>query len=108
MKFHWTDTFFTSHGLQTGLVFLKDWLFAGLLQSKSSFIFQLADLSDLDQHRDMFHHLALYEAGLLELKHGSVSCRTLRSVAFEIGQSIWPISRINRSVSVYKLFCKSK
>ncbi|KAL4219615.1 Mitoguardin [Mactra antiquata] len=39
----------------------------------------LADLSDLDTHRDMFKHLVLYETGLLELKHGSVSCRTLRS-----------------------------
>ncbi|XP_052788044.1 mitoguardin-like [Mya arenaria] len=39
----------------------------------------LADLSDLERHQDMFHHLALYEAGVLELKHGSVSCRTLRS-----------------------------
>ena len=41
-------------------------------------LLQLADLSDLDTHRDMFKHLPLYEAGLMELKHGSVSCRTLR------------------------------
>lgn len=39
----------------------------------------LADLSDLDTHREMFKHLVLYETGLLELKHGSVTCRTLRS-----------------------------
>lgn len=39
----------------------------------------LADLSDLDTHRDMFKHLPLYEAGLMELKYGTVSCRTLRS-----------------------------
>ncbi|XP_045188727.1 mitoguardin-like [Mercenaria mercenaria] len=39
----------------------------------------LADLSDLDTHREMFKHLVLYEAGLLELKHGTISCRTLRT-----------------------------
>ncbi|WAR31126.1 MIGA-like protein [Mya arenaria] len=44
----------------------------------------LADLSDLERHQDMFHHLALYEAGVLELKHGSVSCRTLRLAMQEI------------------------
>ncbi|KAL5012454.1 hypothetical protein ScPMuIL_011005 [Solemya velum] len=39
----------------------------------------MADLSDLETHRELFQHLSLYEAGLLELKHGSVPCRTLRS-----------------------------
>ncbi|OWF49902.1 mitoguardin 2-like [Mizuhopecten yessoensis] len=39
----------------------------------------MANLSDLETHREMFHHLPLYEAGLLELKHGSITCRTLRT-----------------------------
>ncbi|KAH3797097.1 mitoguardin-like [Dreissena polymorpha] len=39
----------------------------------------LADLSDLDQHRELFKNLYLYESGLMELKYGSVPCRTLRS-----------------------------
>ncbi|XP_069122349.1 mitoguardin-like [Argopecten irradians] len=39
----------------------------------------MANLSDLETHREMFHHLPLYEAGLLELKHGVVTCRTLRT-----------------------------
>ncbi|XP_064616535.1 mitoguardin-like [Liolophura sinensis] len=38
----------------------------------------LADLSDLESHRELFQHLALYEAGLMELKHGNIPCRTLR------------------------------
>ncbi|KAL3870905.1 hypothetical protein ACJMK2_038936 [Sinanodonta woodiana] len=48
--------------------------------SEGSFVSatDLADLSDLDAHREMFQHFALYEAGLMELKHGSVTCRTLR------------------------------
>lgn len=39
----------------------------------------MANLSDLDNHREMFKHLPLYEAGLLELKHGAITCRTLRT-----------------------------
>lgn len=48
---------------------------------KESFVSatDLADLSDLDNHKELFKHLVLYETGLLELRHGSVSCRTLRS-----------------------------
>lgn len=38
----------------------------------------MANLADLDNHREMFQHLPLYEAGLLELKHGTITCRTLR------------------------------
>lgn len=39
----------------------------------------MANLEDLDNHREMFQHLPLYEAGLLELKYGSILCRTLRT-----------------------------
>lgn len=39
----------------------------------------MANLADLDNHREMFQHLPLYEAGLLELKHGTITCRTLRT-----------------------------
>jgi len=38
----------------------------------------MADLSDLEDHKESFQHLALYEAALLELSHGSVPCRALR------------------------------
>ena len=44
--------------------------------------FQMANLSDLDNHKEMFHHLPLYEAGLLELRHGTIPCRTLMSVSY--------------------------
>lgn len=40
--------------------------------------FQMADLSDLEDHKETFQHLALYEAALLELTYGSVPCRCLR------------------------------
>lgn len=39
----------------------------------------MANLADLESHREMLHMVPLYETGLLELKHGSVPCRTLRS-----------------------------
>jgi len=38
----------------------------------------MADLSDLDDQRETFQHLALYEAALLELSHGTVQVRVLR------------------------------
>jgi len=38
----------------------------------------MADLSDLEDHKESFQHLGLYEAALLELSHGSVPCRALR------------------------------
>ena len=46
--------------------------------------FQMANLSDLENHREMFQHLPLYEAGLLELKHGHVPCRTLRCISITL------------------------
>ncbi|XP_048777814.1 mitoguardin 2-like [Ostrea edulis] len=54
---------------------------AGSLSDQDSFVSatDMANLSDLDNHREMFQHLPLYEAGLLELKHGHVPCRTLRT-----------------------------
>lgn len=54
---------------------------AGSLSDQDSFVSatDMANLSDLDTHREMFQHLPLYEAGLLELKHGHVPCRTLRT-----------------------------
>ena len=42
--------------------------------------FQMANLADLESNREMLHMVPLYETGLLELKHGSVPCRTLRYV----------------------------
>lgn len=39
----------------------------------------MADLSDLEDQRETFQHLALYEAALLELTYGSVPCRYLRT-----------------------------
>ena len=44
------------------------------------FCFQMANLADLESNREMLHMVPLYETGLLELKHGCVPCRTLRSV----------------------------
>lgn len=44
----------------------------------------MANLSDLENHREMFQHLPLYEAGLLELKHGHVPCRTLRCISITL------------------------
>lgn len=38
-----------------------------------------ADLSDLEDQKETFQHLALYEAALLELTYGSVPCRCLRT-----------------------------
>ncbi|XP_062589128.1 LOW QUALITY PROTEIN: mitoguardin-like [Saccostrea cucullata] len=54
---------------------------AGSFSDQDSFVSatDMANLSDLDNHREMFQHLPLYEAGLLELKHGHVPCRTLRT-----------------------------
>ncbi|KAK3088099.1 hypothetical protein FSP39_014634, partial [Pinctada imbricata] len=54
---------------------------AGSLSDQDSFVSatDMANLSDLDNHRELFQHLPLYEAGLLELKHGSITCRTLRT-----------------------------
>ena len=40
----------------------------------------MADLSDLEDQKETHHHLVLYEAALLELTHGNIPCRTLRSV----------------------------
>ncbi|XP_050416670.1 mitoguardin isoform X1 [Patella vulgata] len=39
----------------------------------------MANLSDLENHRELFHYLPLYEAGLMELKYGNITCRTLRT-----------------------------
>ena len=38
----------------------------------------MADLTDLEDQVEEYQHLVLYEAGLLELKHGSVPYRALR------------------------------
>ena len=45
----------------------------------SMFSLQMANLADLTNNREMLHMVPLYETGLLELKHGSVPCRTLRA-----------------------------
>ena len=42
-------------------------------------VLQMADLSDLEDHIEHYQHLALYEAALLELEHGSIPLRTLRT-----------------------------
>lgn len=39
----------------------------------------MANLSDLENYAELFHHLPLYAEGLQELKNGSVTCRTLRT-----------------------------
>ncbi|KAK7094477.1 mitoguardin-like [Littorina saxatilis] len=39
----------------------------------------MANLADLESHREILHMVPLYETGLLQLKHGSVPCRQLRS-----------------------------
>ncbi|XP_071096749.1 mitoguardin-like [Haliotis cracherodii] len=39
----------------------------------------MANLADLEKHRELFRYLPLYEAGLLELKYGNISCRSLRT-----------------------------
>ena len=39
----------------------------------------LADLTDLHDQRETHQHLALYDAALLEITHGSVPCRALRT-----------------------------
>ena len=38
----------------------------------------MADLTDLEDQVEEFQHLVLYEAALLELKHGCIPYRTLR------------------------------
>ena len=38
----------------------------------------MANLTDLELNRDILHHVPLYEAGMLELKHGNVPCRSIR------------------------------
>ena len=43
-----------------------------------NFKFQTVDLSDLEDHKETFQHLALYEAALQELTHGTVPFRILR------------------------------
>lgn len=47
---------------------------------KDSFVSatDMANLADLESHREMLHMVPLYETGLLELRHGSVPCRALR------------------------------
>nr|KAG5689597.1 hypothetical protein BaRGS_032355 [Batillaria attramentaria] len=39
----------------------------------------MANLADLESHREMLHLVPLYETGLLELRHGTVPCRALRA-----------------------------
>lgn len=40
---------------------------------------EMPDLTDLDFQKKRHSHLAFYDAGLIELKHGSIPCRTLRT-----------------------------
>ncbi|XP_064648697.1 mitoguardin 2-like [Lineus longissimus] len=40
---------------------------------------EMADLTDLEQQTNKHQSLFLYEAALLELKHGSIPCRSLRT-----------------------------
>lgn len=75
------DTAITAFATEMDRMSERKSLDTGSASDQDSFVSatDMANLSDLDNHREMFQHLPLYEAGLLELKHGSITCRTLRT-----------------------------
>ncbi|CAG2192117.1 Mitoguardin 2,Mitoguardin,Mitoguardin 1 [Mytilus edulis] len=75
------DSAITAYTTEMDRASSKRSLDTGSQSDQDSFVSatDMANLADLDNHREMFQHLPLYEAGLLELKHGTITCRTLRT-----------------------------
>lgn len=59
----------------------RRWSFEEDSSDQESFVSatDMANLADLESHREMLHLVPLYETGLLELRHGTVPCRSLRA-----------------------------